>query len=79
MPRMPSGAVPLSSYPGDLVVLACAKCDRHGRYRKESLVAIHGGDLGLPELRSMIAADCPRMRNPLGNDPCGVHYPELGR
>jgi hypothetical protein len=76
---MSSGTTPLANYPGDVVELACSKCDRNGRYRKASLVAIHGAEIGLPDLRARIAADCPKMRNPLGNDLCGVHYPELGR
>jgi len=74
---MSAGAKSLAQYPGDVVELACLKCERQGRYRKASLVAIHGATIGLPDLRTHIAADCPRMRNPLKNDPCGVHYPAL--
>jgi len=74
---MTSGATPLAHYPGDYVEFACSKCERRGRYRKASLVAIHGATIGLSDLRTRIAADCPRMREPLGNDPCGVHYPAL--
>jgi hypothetical protein len=74
---MSTGATPLALYPGDVVEFACRKCERQGRYRKVSLVAIHGATIGLPDLCTRIAADCPRMRDPLGNDPCGVHYPAL--
>ena len=76
---MTSGAVTLADYPGDMVVLACAKCDRRGRYRKASLVAIHGAKIGLPDLLGRVAADCPKQRDELGNDRCGAHYPELVR
>ena len=76
---MPAGAVCLSDYPHEVLAVACSKCSRSGQYRKTSLVAIHGADLGLPDLRERLAADCPKMRNALGNDQCGVHYPELGR
>jgi hypothetical protein len=74
---MATGATPLANYPGDVVELACSKCERRGHYRKVSLVAIHGATIGLPDLRVRIAADCPRMRDPIGNDPCGVHFPAL--
>lgn len=76
---MPAGAVPLSDYPRDVVELAGSKCERRGRYPKDSLAVIHGPGIGLPDLRTRVAANCPRMRNPFGNDLCGVYYPELAQ
>ena len=40
----------LGEYPGDLVRLACGRCDRRGQYRKAGLLEKYGGDIGLPEL-----------------------------
>ena len=48
---MTADAVALATYPADHVELACSKCDRRGRYRKTSLVAIHGPEIGLTDLR----------------------------
>ena len=74
---MSSGAVTLAQYPADHIELACAKCDRRGRYAKARLIAEHGGAIGLPDLRMRLAADCPRARRPIGNDLCGVRYTNL--
>ncbi len=76
---MTSGALSLADYPGDVIALACSKCDRRGRYSKGRLVAAHGRVVGLPNLLTRIAADCPRQRDPLGNDRCGAHYPGFGQ
>ena len=72
-----SGSISLAAFPGEFVEIACNKCERKGRYRKKSLAAIHGGTVALPDLRRRIAADCPRMKNALGNDLCGAYYPAL--
>ena len=69
------GSLTLRDYPGDVVRFACEKCGRAGRYRKEKLVALYGGDIALPDLRHEIAK-CER-HGKLG-DACGVHYVGLG-
>ena len=74
---MPSGAVSLSAYPGDVVVLAWAKCGRRGEYRKSRLIAEHGDAIGLPELRARLAKDCRLITAHVGNETCGAVYPEL--
>ena len=74
---MTSGAVTLADYPGDMIVLACVKCERRGVYRKDRLVAEHGPNMKLPDLRHVLASDCPRVRNPIGNVGCGAVCPEL--
>jgi hypothetical protein len=35
----------LADYPTDTVQLACERCDRRGRYRKERLISEHGADM----------------------------------
>ena len=74
---MPSGAVSLTDYPGEWVELACSKCARRGRYHKARLVAEHGAEIGLPDLRTLLAADCALIRNRVGNEACGAVYPGL--
>jgi hypothetical protein len=64
----------LREYPTELVRLACDRCDRRGQYSRARLIERYGADIGLPELRHLIA-DCPR-RNKLG-DTCGVLFPDL--
>ena len=56
---------------------ACNRCDRRGRLNTARLVAEHGPALPVPQLRHLIAADCPRMQADQMRDPCGVHFPQL--
>ena len=62
-----------------MLEVACHRCERRGRLRIERLIAEHG--TGVLDLCAIIAADCPRMRNPSTSiyERCGVHFPELPR
>ena len=73
------GCVTLGQVAGRLPVLevSCNRCYRHGRLRTDRLMAEHGPALPIPELRRIIAADCPRMIAAGMHDPCGVHFPGL--
>jgi hypothetical protein len=68
------GSLSLSEYPGDVVRLSCAKCNRKGEYRKQSLIERFGPDVPLPDLRQEIA-QCERHKNM--SDVCLVRYPDL--
>jgi len=57
--------------------VSCNRCDRLGRLHTARLVLEHGADLPLPELRHVVAADCPRMAAGRLHDVCGVHFPGL--
>jgi hypothetical protein len=76
---MPSGVTTL----GGLARLrsgldvACNRCDRRGRLSVRRLLAEHGPDLPVPELRRIIAADCPKMIEGKMHDVCGIHFPGL--
>jgi hypothetical protein len=74
MPR--GGAVLLSDVETPLLAIECEKCGRFGRYRVETLIERFGRDIGLPDLKHRIAADCPRAENYRGKvyDCCGAHY-----
>jgi hypothetical protein len=76
---MPAGVVLLSQVAARVPVLevACNRCGRRGRLHTSRLLATHGPDLPMPELRRIIAADCPRMIAGHVHDVCGVHFPGL--
>jgi len=57
--------------------IACNRCARRGRLRIPRLIAEHGADLPVPELRRIVASDCPRMMAEQMRDGCGVHFPGL--
>jgi hypothetical protein len=73
---MPSGSLTLAEYPADLVRLACTRCARRGRYRKDTLIARHGGETALPDLRQVIA-QCSAAKT-LGTA-CGVYFVDLAQ
>ena len=76
---MPSGVITLGQVAARLATLdvACNRCDRRGRLHSGPLVQRHGPGLPMPELRQIVAADCPRMVEELVHAPCGVHFPQL--
>jgi hypothetical protein len=60
-----------------MIPVACNRCERRGRLSTARLLAEHGPDFPIPELRHIVAADCPRMIAGLMHDPCGIHFPGL--
>jgi len=68
----------LADYPFDVVNVSCGKCDRRGRYKKQTLIERFGGAIAVPDLRWKIAADCSKaIDRQFGTDPCGIVYPDL--
>jgi hypothetical protein len=51
----------------------CEPCARRGRYNVERLIAKHGPDMTLPELR-LILANCPKAQAFSIYDRCKVRY-----
>jgi hypothetical protein len=45
----------LANYRHRLVRLACSKCERRGQYKRERLIAEHGAEILLPDLRHVLA------------------------
>lgn len=74
-----SGAITLADLAGKIAMLevACSRCDRTGRLSVARLTRQHGPHAGLPSLRHVIAADCPRRAAVSLYDLCGVFYPQL--
>jgi len=58
--------------------VACRKCDRRGRLSVARLLAEHGPDMSLPDLREHVAVGCPRLKAGVSiSDMCGVLFPTL--
>jgi hypothetical protein len=55
--------------------VACFRCQRRGRYRLTRLIDRHGAGMGLVELKSILAASCPKLNSPAHFDICGAHFP----
>jgi hypothetical protein len=56
------GSMILSDVRGPTLTLVCEPCGRRGRYNVERLIAAHGPDMKLPDLK-IILADCPKARS----------------
>ena len=78
---MKDGALQLGDIADKITLLeiACRRCERRGRLRVAKLIEQYGADIRLPELRYILAADCPRVVADKVYDRCGAHYPQLGR
>jgi hypothetical protein len=59
-----------------MLEVACRRCDRRGRLSLARLIAEHG-HAGLPDLRILLAADCPHIRSAAIYNRCGVYFPQL--
>jgi hypothetical protein len=61
-----SGAITLGDLAGrlDLLRVGCSKCARAGQYRVTALIERYGPDMGLPDWKDAITADCPRRAKP---------------
>ncbi len=60
-----------------VLVVACSRCDRAGRYSLQSLIARHGASFSIPLLLRVLSADCPKRDALSAYDLCGIHCPEL--
>lgn len=67
-------AVTLSRLKPGLVKLACKKCGRAGRYRRDTLIARFGPEAGLPDVLADLAACRKRGKY---SDPCQATYVDL--
>jgi hypothetical protein len=75
---MRGDAVTLGDLVGKLTMLevACRLCERRGRLRLSQLIEQHG-DMRLPELRYILAGDCPHAEAVAIGERCNVYYPQL--
>ena len=52
-----------------MLEIDCQKCGRYGRQRVDKLIAEHG-DMALPHLKKVLAADCPSQQSVSLYDRC---------
>ena len=70
-------AAPFADADLTMLDVSCNRCDRRGRLSVARLLAEHGHALPGPELRRIIAHDCPRMIAGKIPDVCGIHFPQM--
>lgn len=66
-------------YPKDPVIIACAECNRLGKYPKARFIELVGGGTSLPDALRIIAKDCDKNQGSttIGYDQCKALYPDL--
>jgi hypothetical protein len=74
---MKNGAVQLGDIVSKIAMfkVACRRCELRGRLRVARLIEQLGADMRLPELRYILASNCPRVIADRVYYRCGVHYP----
>ncbi len=60
-----------------MLEVQCGHCTRRGRLRIDKLIDEYGREMSLPDLRSILAADCEHMTTARRKDQCQVFYPQL--
>jgi hypothetical protein len=61
----------------DAVRVTCERCGRNNRYRLESLIAEHGGDVSEPDWLAQLTADCSIKQAQNWGDRCAGRCPDL--
>jgi hypothetical protein len=69
----------LADEPRDTILVACSKCEWKAAFRRDELIAEHGGACPMPTLLERLAAPgCPKVGSQW--DRCGMYYVEpIGR
>ena len=62
-----------------MVDVSYNRCEGRGRLSTARLLAEHDPELPGPELRRIIAANCPHVVTGNIPDVCGVHFPQLSK
>jgi hypothetical protein len=75
--RPTDGALRVQDYPGEVIRIACRRCDRVGQYQRARLAERFGPTAELPEVLDHLAAGCPRRGIGRFSDPCGARFPDL--
>jgi hypothetical protein len=57
--------------------IRCTRCPRRGRVMLDKLIAEHGAGMDLPQLGTVLAADCPRAQATSPAERCFVIFPQL--
>jgi hypothetical protein len=59
---LPRDALTLADVRSPTLTIVCEPCGRRGRYNVERLIAKHGADIRLPELKTILA-NCEKARS----------------
>ena len=70
---MPRDAITLADVRSATLTIVCEPCARRGRYNVERLIAKHGLDMKMPDLRAMLA-NCDRARSSNVYDRCKARF-----
>jgi hypothetical protein len=63
----------LADEPGEVILVACSKCEWKAAFRRDELITAHGAACPMPSLLGHLAArGCARIGQQW--DHCGVHY-----
>ncbi len=57
--------------------IACSRCDRSGHLSLANLLAQYGPEMRMPDLGTVLAADCPRSKDSVPSRRCSVFYPNI--
>ena len=60
-----------------MLQIACSRCERHGRYRLNTLIARHDANAAVRVIVPELVADCPRRDSAALVERCDVLFPEL--
>ena len=60
-----------------LLVVACSRCERRGRYRLDNLITRHGADAGVRVIVPELTADCLQRDSVALMERCDILFPEL--
>ena len=57
--------------------VARTRCGRRERLSTARFLGCYGPEQSMPELRRLLAGDCPRLISPAYGEQCGAHFPQL--
>jgi hypothetical protein len=73
---MARDAITLADVRSRTIEIVCEPCGRRGRYNVQRLIAKHGDDVRLPDLK-IIIANCPKAQSFSIHDRCKARYEGL--
>jgi hypothetical protein len=75
---MPRDAITLADVRSPTLTIVCEPWGRRGRYNVARLIAKHGADMKMPDLRTILA-NCPKAQSFSVYDRCKVRFAPYDR
>ena len=72
---MSTGSLSPATYPADAITIRCDRCNRVGRYKRQTLIERYGSAAAMPDVLNEITA-CERNHR-LSTERCAAYYEEL--